>query len=778
MKKTLLTVSAAVIALSLSGQTLVKDGKGFAQIILPEKSHRVEAFAAEELRAHIQKITNVSLPVAEKSKADKKLPVKIFIGTSFAEKFSEDLKALKGNDGFAVRSKGNHIYIFGSTPKGTLNGVYSFLEENTDIIWARPQDYGTIFTQTQTLLLTKSNYRKIPVSNLRGWQITSHPYNKETELWNIRMACNKNPTQYGRKDSYNRSLDGGMEMMPLFGHNLKRFMTKNDFKLHPEYFALCGGIRRPAGEAQLCFSNMKGADHFAENAVKLIRKLQKRYKTDMISINIEDNHANCECENCQKDIVLPDGKIVNKKAKNFLSTRYYIYLNRVAERVKKEFPALRIQTLAYFFTVEPPAVKIADNVDIAFCPAVKDDKQNILHKKNAIWKQRIDEFAKRSGNVVWREYYGCASSFPRPLAEKAAEDMRYLASIGVKKIYAEGPPDLFMKENPAKKQRMFDGKASWDVSALDFWVLTKLYWDPYQDVEKLRNEYLSRTYQAAKEEMKEYYSLIRKAWYSDDLPSTLSDNTFRNAVYYISNKNIEEKCHLLLKKALQKANQKNIKKLVQDQLERFENWMKSKDLYAQVELLVPRVDTTGKLLTVNSPLWDKGALISNFKVMHKPTAASKYPTKVRVMHDGKVLHILFICSDDKIKNLYSPPNLRGTEVFPGGDHVELFLDSGKAKDLYRHFAVNFRNERYDASGYNGKWNTSWKSQAQVMEKEYRILFSIPFASLGYKEKSPKELRGMFYRMFYHDKKDGKKESSSWMAMVVHQPVGFGKLILQ
>ena len=227
----------------------------------------MEAFAAEELREHIQKITNVSVPVAKESQKDKKLPVKIYIGKSFAGKFSEDLKALKGNDGFAVRSKGNHIYIFGDIPKGTLNGVYSFLEENTDIIWARAQSYGTIFTPAKTLRLVRNNYRMIPVNNLRGWQITSYPYNKETELWNIRMACNKNPTQYGKKDSYNRSLDGGMVMMPLFGHNLRRFMTKNDFKLHPEYFALCGGIRRPAGEAQLCFSNMDGADHFAKNAV-------------------------------------------------------------------------------------------------------------------------------------------------------------------------------------------------------------------------------------------------------------------------------------------------------------------------------------------------------------------------------------------------------------------------------------------------------------------------------------------------------------------------------
>ena len=778
MKKILLILSPVILALSLAGQVLVQDGKNFAQIIIPDGSHRVEAFAAEELKEHIQKITNVSVPVTEKSKTDKKLSVKIFIGTSFAEKFPEDLKALKGNDGFTVRSKGNHIYIFGSVPKGTLNGVYSFLEENTDIIWARPQNYGTVFTPAKTLRLVKSNYRNIPVNNLRGWQITSYPYNKDTELWNIRMACNKNPTQYGRKDSYNRSLDGGMVMMPLFGHNLKLFMPKTDFQKHPEYFALCGGIRRPAGETQLCFSNMAGADHFAKNAVVLIKKMQKKFQTDMISINIEDNHANCECKNCQQDIVLPDGKVLSKKAPNFLSTRYYIYLNRIAEKLKKEFPSLRIMTYAYFFTAEPPAVKIADNIDIAFCPAVKDDKQNILHLKNRIWKQRIDEFAKRSANMVWREYYGCASTFPRPLAERAAEDMRYLAGIGVKKIYTEGPPDLFMKEDPAKKQRNYDGKASWDVSAMDFWVLTKLYWDPYQDVEKLRDKYISRTYQAAKKEMKEYYALIRNAWYSDELPSTLSDNAYRNAIYYISNKNIEEKCHSLLKKALKKANQANVKKLVADHLERFENWMKNKELYAQAELRVPCVDTAGKNLTADSPLWDKGALISEFKVMNRPAVASKYPTKVKVMHDGKALHILFICTDDRIKNLYSPANLRGTEVFPDGDHVELFLDSGKAKELYCHFAVNFRNEKYDAKGYNGKWNTSWKSQAKIMENEYRILFSIPFASLGFKEKAPKELKGMFCRMFHHDKKDGKKESSSWGAMVVHQPAGFGNIILE
>ncbi len=772
MKLKIVLCSIALLAgCAMHANTLVEAKQPKAEIIIPADAHRVEKFAANELQTWLEKITGAQLPISERNASNPELPVKIYLGKSFAGEFAKDLQELGTTDGYAVRTRNNNIYIFGNIPKGTLNGVYGFLDRNTDLIWARPQEFGIIYTQMDALAVKQGDWLDKPRSLERGWQICYTPYDAQTELWCARVMTNRNPTHVNRVDSYERSLNTGMLINPFRGHNLHRFMPKKYFAEHPEYFCLVDGKRREdVGKNQVCFSNLEGAGVFASEIIEQVKT--SKYQVDQIFIGIQDNWRLCECEDCRRDINLPDGGICTAKDENFRSTQYFSYLNRVAEVVKKEFPDKRLSTFGYFFTVMPPAVKVDDYIDILFCPAVKNDKYSILEPANKKWKDRVDQWCKMSSNFGWREYYGCGSNYPRPLAEKAAEDLRYLEQLGSRIYYAEYLPDSIVGAN----QRRCD--YAWDVSAMEFWVLSKLYWNSHQDVEKLRDEYLNRAYHQAAPGMKKFYGILRKSWYDDPSPSTLSDNHYKSAVHYIVQKGLEEPCRSALEEAAKLADTPNILELVKRTRERFEDWIKNAPLYSSPELSVPLAINAAQATTPQSEIWTQATVLDGFKVMGKPKIDSAYATTVKLMHDKTALYLLFECRDDNARNLYTRRNVDGREVCPDGDHIEFFLDVNKKGTLYNHFAVNFQGMKYDGSGYDGSWNSTWTVTAKAENDGYWIIARVPFKDIGYDPAGEAPLKAMFFRTFHHDQKDGKRENSSWVGGMVHQPSGFGTLVIE
>lgn len=764
---------AFLFAVSWAGaQTLVDDtSQARAEIIVPADAARPEKFAAEELQRWIEKITGAVLPIENTPSKSPWFSTKIFLGAEAAAEFKADLDFLKGSDGYAVRSKGRNIYIFGSEPKGTLNGVYAFLEKNTDIIWSRGTTFETVFTPKDSLQATNANWRDKPVFSLRGWWICVTHYHEQTEYWNARLGCNFMPASISGNDFiYNRARDCGMRIDPAGGHNLHRFMPEKYFEKHPEYFCEIDGKRRPeVTKNQVCFTNMAGASVMAEEAAAQIAK--ERYHADSYSIKTEDNWNVCECADCRKDIRLPDGEVSRFKDSNFRSNQFFLYMNRAAEELKKKYPDMRINTYAYIFTAPAPDMKVAGNLNIIFCPFVKNDKFSILHPNNREWKERIDNWAKASKNVVWREYYGCASKFPRPIAEVAASDLRYVnKELGLHQVYAEYVPDWNTKSN--------NSAYSWDVSAMEFWVISKLFWNPYQDVETLRNEYLDRTYQKAAPAMKKYYGLIRKAWYDDPMQSVYNDNEYKSAVHYICKKGLEKPCREALEEAAKQANQPNIRKMVDLQRERFEGWMKNASLYMNPELSVPYVAEASGAESPQSPVWKKSISLEGLKVMDNPKLDSGYKTEIQAMHDRKCLYVKYYCYDDKIRNVYAQQYLAGREVWPKGDHIELFLDGDQKGKSYYHFAADCNGNRYDARAYDSKWNSSWKIRHGTEKDGYWVICIIPLKDIGVNLSMDNRLKGLFYRSYHHGGKDGAAESSSWNGGAVHQSAGFGDVILQ
>ena len=151
---------------------VVKDGRAAAEIVYTGDGSEPEcvATAAKELQDAVLQITGIKIPVISGWNAVNRKTGrnKIVLGKrAYAD--CEVLKKLSGTDGFAVKRDGDKLYVYGIEGKGTMNGVYALIENNTDLIWARPhREFGTVFSKRKDLEFLWGNAEK--AQKALGWE--------------------------------------------------------------------------------------------------------------------------------------------------------------------------------------------------------------------------------------------------------------------------------------------------------------------------------------------------------------------------------------------------------------------------------------------------------------------------------------------------------------------------------------------------------------------------------------------------------------------------------
>lgn len=541
---------------------LTKDGKPLGEIVVAAGSSETDNIAAGELQRWLKEITGAELPIV--NAPTDTAQVKIFLGRHFAKpRYADDLKALAGSDGYAVRTEGKNIHIFGSIPKGTLNGVFSFIENNTDLIWARPHpDYGTIFSPRKNLEIVWADALERPAGLLRGWLPN---LGGELDFWlwsdrnrnNLVTGSNEHNSQWG-------------DIIELGGgHNLQTFIPKGD----PQYFPTIKG-EKPAElsiwKHQICMSVPDLEKTYAQNALQYISE-KGPPGLEVFNIKIEDNWGVCECEKCVAPITLADGSVLRIEDPAFRSTQFFRFLNKVTSLVNKTFPNLKIQTYAYFFTSTPPKEALNPNIKILFCPYVrKDHRTPLCSPINDHWWKMLKAWGQATPNVVIREYFGILNE-GRPVAEVVAFDVRNALKLNVRSFGSEINPDFVRKW---WDDVMRGGGDEFDVNMMDYWIVNRLYWNPNAKVEDLRKYFLRRTFREAAPEMEKFFGTIREHWYTQRGASTWGSGAqIFGTMLKAENKVDEMRDHL--KAAASLATHPVSKILIERISQRFEGYLKA-----------------------------------------------------------------------------------------------------------------------------------------------------------------------------------------------------------
>ena len=663
------------------------------------------------------------------------------VGTEYLDLFPDDKAALAGTDGFAVRRRDGAIYITSPMPRGVVYGVYALIERNTDMIFPRA-DSEPVFTRVKKLELREADFRERPAfDQLRGWWICGPMYHAETELWYVRQRCSMTPAMLSKPGVEERARKYGTFINRGGGHNMPGFYTDEMFAAHPEYFGEEKGVRqRSITKVHPCFSNLDGAHAAGRVVVERMKALPEQPPL-RYSIKHADHQTLCSCALCKAN---PDS----------VSTRFFKYLNEMMKEVRAVYPDTIIVTFGYQITAEPPAVKVDDHVLVSFCPYVKDDKRSILDPENAKWKDRADRWVKDGGaHLNWREYFGDGMAFPRPIAPVVARDLRYINSeLGIRSVFAETTPDL-TPDKLNRKGRVYS--QSWDVSAMEYWILSRLMWDPNQNVGKLRAEYLRRAYRRAAPAVARFYKPIIDAFYASPAKSRFDANQYQEAMRYLFKTGLEAQCREALDEAARQAagEPPAVAALVARLRARFDDWCAHKTDFERQELSVPQ---TGD--------WSKAAATDLFYIRGSTGRTPPEHSRVSVRHDAQTLFVRFRCDDSKPSRLLAPPfdPARDADLVGDGVKVIIGLDD-KTNGVTVSVSCDVNGNRGDLRSTRPwrQFNAEWTASVARDKGGYTVDFALPLKSFGLDAERNKNLDVCFYRLIQHDGKPGRRKIATW-----------------
>ena len=253
---------------SLAALEITRNGAPCARIAVAKDAPYVEQFAAKDLQHWIREISGAELPIV--NEAGKEGGTTIFIGKTFAERlWQKEIAELNGSDGFAVRSVGSRIYLFGSVPRASAYAAAALLERNTDIIWARPDEKtGCVFSGNPNLRFTELSFLEKPAFKFHGWNVVAVRRDRPTGIWVFRNRGNwadqTSPAKAGHEFNF-LNCEGG---------HIYWWMAHPDryFKTNPEFF----GFSKLTGKREqetLCLTNPELLETAVENLKKRIGAL-------------------------------------------------------------------------------------------------------------------------------------------------------------------------------------------------------------------------------------------------------------------------------------------------------------------------------------------------------------------------------------------------------------------------------------------------------------------------------------------------------------------------
>lgn len=452
--------------IKIGGKTVQADTHA---ILLPEQTTSQEKYAAEDLQSHLKLITGQKIPILKDGEANGRNLIVVGKSKALDElNVRPDWSAL-GDEGILIKTVGPHLILTGGK-RGVLYACYTFLEDHLGIRWFARD--CTVIPKGKTFDLPFIDRTYIPPLEFREvYTITGHD-----AAWSVRNKVhghNPDPTRPGN------IVFGG-----TFSHSLGILVpSAKYFRDHPEYFAEVDGKRQGGEHAQLCLAN-KAVEDIVVDGVEGILKANPSAR--IVSVSQNDTLADyCQCPLC-KAVDTEEGSPSGSMLR---------FVNRVAERVEKDFPEVAILTYAYHYTAKAPKVtKPRHNViaqpaitQCSYSQPIETGAQNIL------CKQDIEKWGKICNRIyVWT--YNCNYRHflqPFPNLRVLKPNIQFFLKNGVKGVFMQG-----------------NYTPSGEFDELRSWLLSKLLWNPNKDSEKLIDEFLAGYYGDAAPCIRQYIDLI------------------------------------------------------------------------------------------------------------------------------------------------------------------------------------------------------------------------------------------------------------------------------
>lgn len=506
---------------------IVQSGIARSSIVLPPCAGEVERFAANELARYVKKITGAELAIGTLP-AEGMLPAYVGTRSSLAAHGVTDLpEPKKGYDGYVIQFTPQRLLIAGENARGTLYGVYDFLER-CGCRWYYP-DFDpkdpeiiptskTLAMQPFAVSCAAGFRRRVAHIGSMIYQLDPVAAKKHTD-WAAKARYNvlafliagkgtavpaqvtaeqmPPPPGAAAKDFYDAmwqyKTSGVVNEMQKRGlmlegpsHCFIHFLPNELFETHPEWFGMRNGVRRRQGgwsRAEFCWSNADAVNVATDNMVAWIQAFPY---LDTFVFAPNDGGIPCECPECTKqtpcDLYMNIANIVLKKLRAAGS--------KVAVTIDAAYPP-----------VEGPPRKVFPD------PAIRVEWSHWGRNHDAWYgaadyahRKLLDDWLALGHEFVMCEFYAdglVSPSIQPPVPKAMKQDNAWLLQKGVL--------DNYMLMYPLEQ---------WWGQGLSAWLGICFYYtdrDPFAFLE----DYCRHYFGAAGQPMTDYYTILsRELWLS------------------------------------------------------------------------------------------------------------------------------------------------------------------------------------------------------------------------------------------------------------------------
>ncbi len=475
MKRILILLALLLLANSLvaAPTVIVKKGRSQIQIVTPDHPSPAVTYAAGELQKFIEEISGAKLPIVSETKARRGAkfllgPCRNTIKAGLVERASK-----LGEDGVLIKTIGKDIALLGQNERGNLYSVYVLLEKY----------WGVRFLAWDCTVVPKRTELSLPEVDYS--YASPFMYRETLTYESLAKEIAARQRLNGPMTKCDASVGGKIDFFPYVHSFDDMFPESEYFKEHPEYFGLNGGKRvGKAIHGQLCLSN---PDVLRIAKEKVLKWAAEKPDVPILDVSQNDGNGACECDNCM-------AIVKEEKSQHGPILRF---VNAIAEEVAKKYPDRWVETLAYAYSVTPPAItKPRTNVIIRLCHVgcyFHGFEQCNLGSDLAGW---LDQWRKLTRRIfVW--HYATAFNHylaPNPNLNGLAKDLQFYGSHGV---------------NGVMVQSDYSGPGG-ELAELREYLSAQLMWDPTQDPMRIREEFCRGYYGPAAPAVLEFLATMDK----------------------------------------------------------------------------------------------------------------------------------------------------------------------------------------------------------------------------------------------------------------------------
>lgn len=367
---------------------------------------------------------------------------------------------------------------------GTVNAVYTFLQDYLDVRWLWPGELGEDIVERATIGFEPFTFRYHP--QFRGREFVFMVYTLHTNMGGHEWARHQR-----------------LQLDSLFvqpGHPFSDWWDRFH-ETHPEYLALqADGTRGyPGGRtSKICKSNPAVWDQWLSDAEAQLADYPNRL-TFGANANDGWTYGYCTCESCVA-WDHPDGQIFhytrNDRVRQYvaMTDRQIIFANTLARKLRERFPDrddLLVSAMAYGVSRPPPVAAVPDD------NVIVSGVWSFHNQPNDEQREWFVQWSEIAPLLAWRpnlsSVAGWKAGFPNSAPHRVIEDLRFAAEHGVISVAIDW---IF---------------ASWAGQGPHYYLLAQMAWNPYADGEAILADYYQRAFGPAAETMTGYWEVIGEA---------------------------------------------------------------------------------------------------------------------------------------------------------------------------------------------------------------------------------------------------------------------------